>query len=1127
MKKKQFLIIGLFLISAGFLFLGFASRANASSTYFVRTDGSDTICTGAVDASSPGSGTSQPCAWATIQHAIDNASSGVSTINVGAGTYNFGAATYYIFGAQNNGKTITLNGVSSASTIITGSAQYIFWNDDATSLNLTFNNFTITSTYNTAGNGYIIRDNATGSNSLSFNNCIIGSSAATVSDLIGIIYSGSESNPTRQLTIKNSTIYGHNGGSAILISGAGGISIDTVTGITDAGHFVMLSNNIGDITIKNSQYNYNSNKSAGMFLRIETNEVTSCNSATITGNNMTVAGDGIRIEVYCKSVNIQNNAITMATSGAGDGIALGVDVDNPYNLGTVSVIGNNVQFASGASGKHAVFIGSGVIGGEISQNVVIAPDQFSLVVKGQSNNIHNNLLVGSNPIWLSTNGSSNIIKYNTLYATENYGLSWLKVGSEAASNNQIYDNIIVGATGAQSVIEDQSSGHFGNILNHNLYYNAGATHFARLNGAYIDSFSAYQNGWQNYSGAPAGNEVNSSYADPQFINPASNYQLSATSPAIDAGFTLLSTTTDTLGNPIYGVRDIGAYEYQPTLDLTKVTADTIDVGAGARIYADGKFRNLTVTSGAQAHLKITPEGGSFAVYDATTTRPAWLDVTTITNWTASRKTWTESNAQSSNMVTSHTIGDLDASKYYIMSVTGASASSISGVGATTCSTINGNAVCQSDGLGSLSFEYTGGYSTHTFDMTEDSAAPTGSISSANGSLTNNVTPTLNLTIADSGVGVTGAQMRFSCNNSDWSSWEDYATPKTNFNIKTGAGCTNADGSKIVYVQFKDSLGNASSSYNTGSFTLDTTSSFATLSGSPASQTGSNSANITVAGTDVGYYKYKLDAGSYGADTLVATHITLSSLADGQHTLYVLGKDSAGNWQAEGSATTYSWTIDTVPPVISGFTLSSTSASFSVALTFAAADTGGTGVAGYFVNETGVTPLASDAGWVATAPTSYAFSSQGSKNLYGWAKDEIGNISSRSSASTTIILPTGGGALMYLGVLNSKNITPPAIQTPSMTTPVFVFTRTLQLGDTNPDVQRLQQFLNTHGFIVSATGVGSSGHETQKFGFATRNALIKFQEANANQILKPAGLTKGTGKFARATINFVNGMIAGK
>lgn len=49
-------------------------------------------------------------------------------------------------------------------------------------------------------------------------------------------------------------------------------------------------------------------------------------------------------------------------------------------------------------------------------------------------------------------------------------------------------------------------------------------------------------------------------------------------------------------------------------------------------------------------------------------------------------------------------------------------------------------------------------------------------------------------------------MRFSDNGTDWTSWETYSTSK-NWTLSSG------DGTKTVYVQFKDTAGWGSSSYS--------------------------------------------------------------------------------------------------------------------------------------------------------------------------------------------------------------------------------------------------------------------------------------------------------------------------
>jgi len=341
-------------------------------------------------------------------------------------------------------------------------------------------------------------------------------------------------------------------------------------------------------------------------------------------------------------------------------------------------------------------------------------------------------------------------------------------------------------------------------------------------------------------------------ADPLFIS-SSDFHLQYVSPAIDSGNDV-SLTTDYAGNPVPSgnLPDIGAYEYQ---DVSAPTGGLFTIN-----------NNVAVTNSISVTLDIICPTDSWTPIEM-----SYGDDLNPTNWE-------------------------------------------------TCATSKAWTLPSGDGTKTIHMRFKDGGGNTTTDTTDtillDTTGPTGSITNDSGTPTNDPTPTFNLTIADAGVGTSGAQMRFSGNNSTWSSWEVYATTKTNFNINTGEGCTNADGTKKIYVQFKDSLGNIGSVYDTGNFTLDTTASNATLSNTPAIHgiyTSSTSADITVGGTDVVSYKYKLDNSSYSDEIIIATHLTLSDLAEGDHTLHVIGKDSVGNWQSEASATSYSWTIDTHAP----------------------------------------------------------------------------------------------------------------------------------------------------------------------------------------------------------------------
>ena len=118
-----------------------------------------------------------------------------------------------------------------------------------------------------------------------------------------------------------------------------------------------------------------------------------------------------------------------------------------------------------------------------------------------------------------------------------------------------------------------------------------------------------------------------------------------------------------------------------------------------------------------------------------------------------------------------------------------------------------------------------------------------------------------------------------------------------------------------------------------------------------------------------------------------------------------------------------------------------------------------------------------------------------------------------------IAPLGGVGPQTQAKLLALSGSASATTTTSLGTAAF--TRNLQLGSTGEDVRALQQYLNTHGFVIAATGAGSSRSETTYFGPATQAALIAFQEAHAADILTPSGLTQGTGYFGLGTRSFVN------
>jgi peptidoglycan hydrolase-like protein with peptidoglycan-binding domain len=129
----------------------------------------------------------------------------------------------------------------------------------------------------------------------------------------------------------------------------------------------------------------------------------------------------------------------------------------------------------------------------------------------------------------------------------------------------------------------------------------------------------------------------------------------------------------------------------------------------------------------------------------------------------------------------------------------------------------------------------------------------------------------------------------------------------------------------------------------------------------------------------------------------------------------------------------------------------------------------------------------------------------------------------SSSNTSNELPANFPASVFLPTVTPQTIVTSnaPIVTPVSTT---LFKQVLHIGSRGDEVKKLQQFLNAQGFKVAQSGAGSPGNETTVFGTATAQGVSKFQEANAEQILRPLGLIKSTGVFGTATLKLVNTLL---
>lgn len=95
----------------------------------------------------------------------------------------------------------------------------------------------------------------------------------------------------------------------------------------------------------------------------------------------------------------------------------------------------------------------------------------------------------------------------------------------------------------------------------------------------------------------------------------------------------------------------------------------------------------------------------------------------------------------------------------------------------------------------------------------------------------------------------------------------------------------------------------------------------------------------------------------------------------------------------------------------------------------------------------------------------------------------------------IIYPDGRIVYLDIETTLASVLVPESTPTNTARQDSLSFDRNYKTGDIDPDIQRLQIFLNTHGFLLASTGPGSPGQETTMFGARTRGALMRFQKAH--------------------------------
>ncbi|MCR8631397.1 immunoglobulin-like domain-containing protein [Paenibacillus radicis (ex Xue et al. 2023)] len=297
-------------------------------------------------------------------------------------------------------------------------------------------------------------------------------------------------------------------------------------------------------------------------------------------------------------------------------------------------------------------------------------------------------------------------------------------------------------------------------------------------------------------------------------------------------------------------------------------------------------------------------------------------------------------------------------------------------------TVNGNKTIYArsmDAAGNMSVETS--YTVSNIDTT----APIGSISINGGAAaTNNVNAILQLTASDIGVG--GITMELSDNGSVWSAPIAFS-PSLSRTLASG------DGTKTVYIRYKDSLGNTSPVYS-DSIMLDTTEPApAVFTSTPSGHTTGNVSLSIEFPADAVQKQFKLDYSGIYMD--YTAPIVLTS----NQTIYAKSKDAAGNWSTEAQYNMNK--IDRTAPVgaIATSILSGATSNRTITLLLSATDAGAGGIE---------MQLSNDGEWGSSAweslqaTRSWELSEgDGTKTVYVRFRDSLGNIS--QPYSSTLVL----------------------------------------------------------------------------------------------------------------------------
>ena len=192
-------------------------------------------------------------------------------------------------------------------------------------------------------------------------------------------------------------------------------------------------------------------------------------------------------------------------------------------------------------------------------------------------------------------------------------------------------------------------------------------------------------------------------------------------------------------------------------------------------------------------------------------------------------------------------------------------------------------------------------SPSVWSWTIDTIAPNAHISAGPDKVTSDINPVFNIS------GVDVIRFRYKLDSGDWS-----GAQSSSEQLQISAA---DEGSHTLRVVGIDSAWNEESPASSAQYTwtTDTTSPSADLTDLPDTITNTINVSARVKGTGVTAYKFSIDASPWSQEILTDKILSLNNLSEGDHTLLVIARDEAGNWQEINTAASFAWRIDTTPP----------------------------------------------------------------------------------------------------------------------------------------------------------------------------------------------------------------------